>query len=162
MRGDRLVGIEPARVELGAKPRDLALGELPGREDRAFPERGGIRRALKMLPGLAVADGAERREVRSEIAAPAQRAYFVEEPRGEHRVETRGNALMQRSAIARHERELEDPPRRTLGRAATRTTSRVVSSTIRAIVARPPTTDHGVQVTCGPIGPGSGAGALPV
>ena len=51
-------------------------------------------------------------------SAPAQRAYFVEEPRGEHRVETRGNALMQRSAIARHERELEDPPRRTLGRAA--------------------------------------------
>ncbi|BBJ44881.1 hypothetical protein SSPO_075990 [Streptomyces antimycoticus] len=52
--------------------------------------------------------------------------------------------------------------RRTLGRTATRTTSRAASSSISATAASAPTTDQGVQVTSGPAGPGAGSATGPL
>ena len=56
-------GVGPERVELAAQPRPLALGELAGGGDGAFAERRRVGRAVEVVPGLAIADGADRGQV---------------------------------------------------------------------------------------------------
>src|SRR4029079_5209564 len=106
----RLVRIEAQRIELAAQPRDLAFRQLARRKDRALPKRGGVRGALKMLPGLAIAHGAQCRKRRVEVAATAQRAYLVEKPGVEHRAEAPFDARVQVAAIFGNQRKLQHAP----------------------------------------------------
>src|SRR4051794_40297633 len=113
-----VIRIKPARIELAAQPRRLALGQLTRCKDCPFAKGGGIARALKMFEGLTIADRPQSRRLRGEIAARAQRSHFIEEPGREHRIETRRDARVQPRAILRHERELQDAPARAAYRAA--------------------------------------------
>src|SRR3546814_1556219 len=55
--------IEPARIELAAQPGQLALGQLAGGVDGALAEFAGRHGAVQMLPGLAIPDRADRRQI---------------------------------------------------------------------------------------------------
>src|SRR5690606_9493938 len=84
--------VEPARAELAAQPGELALGELAGGEDRAVAEPGRGGRPVQVFPGLAVAHGADRRQLQwrrmpGELGQRAQGADLVEEALRQHGVE---------------------------------------------------------------------------
>src|SRR5690606_30535593 len=68
--------IEPQRIQLPAQPGELALGQLAGGGNGAFAEPGGVAGAVQVLPGLAIADGADRGQVerRGMVAQGRQRA----------------------------------------------------------------------------------------
>src|SRR3546814_17170346 len=69
--------IEPARIELAAQPGQLALGQLAGGVDGALAEFAGRHGAVQMLPGLAIPDRADRRQL--------QRRRMRTQPRSEER-----------------------------------------------------------------------------
>src|SRR4029079_39202 len=82
-------------------------GQLARGEDRAVTQLRRIELSVQMLPGLAIADRAHRPQIRLQVAARTQGAYFVEKSLLEYRVHARGDARMQRRAIDRNEGELE-------------------------------------------------------
>src|SRR5690606_29979898 len=89
--------VEPARVELSAQPGELALGQLAGGGDGLVAEARRVAAAVEVLPGLAVADRADRGQVERgrmglQLRQRPQRAHLVEEAGGEHRVEAAGDA----------------------------------------------------------------------
>src|SRR3546814_8931955 len=90
--------VEPARAELAPQPGDLALGQLAGGEDRTIAEGRRVGEAIQVLPGLAVADGAQRRQlqrrrVRCECRPCPQGAHLVEETLFQHRSEEHTSEL---------------------------------------------------------------------
>ena len=77
-------GIEPLRVQFAAQPGELALGQLASGGDGPRAEFRHRCRAVQMLPGLAIAHGAQRRQVqrlrmRGERRQCAQRPHLTEE-----------------------------------------------------------------------------------
>src|SRR5690606_25417183 len=108
--------IEPQRIQLPAQPGELALGQLAGGGDGALAEPGGVAGAVQVLPGLAIADGADCRQVeRHGMVAQgrqrAQRTDLVEESGGKHGLEARGDARVQRIAPFGGDHQLQYPDR---------------------------------------------------
>src|ERR1041385_4039469 len=80
-------GVQTNGAALALEPRQLPLGELPRREDRALHRFVAIVRTREMLPELPVTDAAHRRQLRIEIAAVAQSPDFLEEALLHHQVQ---------------------------------------------------------------------------
>src|SRR5581483_9394378 len=69
--------VEDLHAGHGPEPGQLALRELPGREDPAIAQPGLRQLSFEKLPGLPIADAAHRRQRRRQAVAPAQRAQLV-------------------------------------------------------------------------------------
>ncbi len=89
----------------GAQPGELAFGELAGGGDGLLAELLGADVAVQVMPGLAVAHGADRGQRGAEVAALAKDAHFVEKTGGQHLLESLGDARVQHAAIRRFQRE---------------------------------------------------------
>src|SRR5215469_6903149 len=98
------IRVEPARGCLGTHPGELALGELARGGNTLRDGIGEAVLTLEVRPELAVADCAHRRVARREVTPAMERPHLIEEAGGHHRVEARGEALMQHRAAARGER----------------------------------------------------------
>src|SRR3989442_12049591 len=91
-----------------AQPGELALGELAGRKYPGIAKLVAIDFPLENLPRLPIADAAHRRQARPQRVAFAQRTQLFDEPHFQHRIEAFLDAPMQRAAIGRNERELDE------------------------------------------------------
>jgi hypothetical protein len=103
----------------GAQPRELPLGELPRRCDRARAQRRAIDLPLQIGPDLSIAHAAHRRHVARKRIAPTQLGKLVDQSLAQHRVEAPRDRLVQTCAIGGNERKAQHRAERVRVRAAT-------------------------------------------
>src|SRR5260221_9820852 len=90
-----------------AKPGGVALGELAGRGDEAIAQLVLAESAFEKFPGLPVAHRAHARQRGMQGKAGFQGPYLVDQSRGEHRVEARGNVRVELRPLRNDRERLE-------------------------------------------------------
>src|SRR2546427_3165563 len=90
------------------QPRELALGELTGREDAPISQLIAVELSFEMLPRLAIAYAAHRGQIGTKYVALPERAQLLRESPLEHGIEPLLDAPMQLGAVRGDESELEE------------------------------------------------------
>src|SRR3989338_2426447 len=104
-----LQAIESGNPFHAAQPSQLPLRQLARGGDAFLAQLRQIEFSVQVLPSLAIADTAHRRQGRIERIIPPQLLHLVEQALRQHNVETLGNALVQHGTVARQQSQgMED------------------------------------------------------